>query len=123
MVVESIRLLIPAQSSKSFLRLPPPRAGRLFNKTSTSNFYMLPLFPLIRNHLKSFIDIPTLLYFRATCAESAGEGAWLVSRCVWDPLRAYFYCSDSEMEKRADGADASVLFFLLGCAYKLIAQC
>ena len=112
MVVESIRLLIPAQSSKSFLRLPPPRAGRLFNKTSTSNFYMLPLFPLIRNHLKSFIDIPTLLYFRATCAESAGEGAWLVSRCVWDPLRAYFYCSDFFVSCARYGQDLTLLWMV-----------
>ena len=42
----------------------------------------------------SYIDIPTLLYFRATCAESVREGAGLVSRCVWDPLRVQFYCSD-----------------------------
>ena len=34
----------------------------------------------------------------------------------WSGLDHYWMGLDAEMEKRADGADASVLFFLLGCA-------
>ena len=35
--------------------------------------------------------------------------------CTSDLLNVALVCN-AEMEKRADGADASVLFFLLGCA-------
>ena len=55
--VESIRLLIPPQSSKSFLRLPPARWEDFSIKLQHQTFTCPPLFPVDKKSLKVEVNM------------------------------------------------------------------